>query len=77
MMALGRRVEDAASEIGRAAALKLFESGRISSGLAAQLSGMSRVEFLYSCGQNGISIFQQNPDEITSDSKAVLHARNR
>ncbi|OQY47817.1 MAG: hypothetical protein B6242_04150 [Anaerolineaceae bacterium 4572_78] len=35
-----------AHEIRRLAAVKLFELGRLSSGRAAQLAGMSRVAFL-------------------------------
>jgi predicted HTH domain antitoxin len=62
-------------EIRLMAALKLFESGRISSGLAAQLAGMSRTEFLLSCGQYGVSVFQQTPDELEADTKAALDAR--
>ncbi len=35
-------------EIRMLAAVKLYETGRLSSGLAAELAGMSRVEFLLS-----------------------------
>jgi len=34
-------------EIRMLAAVKLFEMGRLSSGRAAELAGMSRVEFLF------------------------------
>ena len=73
--ALGKRPEDAAKEIRLMAALKLFESGRVSSGLAAQLAGLSRAEFLLTCGQFGVSVFQQTPEELDSDAKAALDAR--
>jgi len=56
------------------AALKLFESGRISSGLAAKLAGLSRVEFLMPCGQYGVSVFQQTADEVRADAESVLNA---
>jgi predicted HTH domain antitoxin len=39
------------------AALKLFELGKISSGKAAELAGMSRVEFLEVCGRYRVSVF--------------------
>lgn len=39
------------------AALKMFELGKISSGRAAQLAGMSRVDFLDTCGRYRISPF--------------------
>ena len=55
--------------------VKLFEAGRISSGLAAKLAGMSRVAFLCQCGQYGVSVFQQNPEELHSDLEAAFNAR--
>jgi predicted HTH domain antitoxin len=38
-------------EIRMLAAVKLYEMGRLSSGRAAELAGMSRVEFLLSLGR--------------------------
>jgi predicted HTH domain antitoxin len=73
-VALGKRPADTAREIRLMAALKLFESGRISSGLAAILADMSRAEFLLSCGQFGVSVFQQTAEEVLSDTEAVLDA---
>ena len=57
-----------------ASALKLFDLGRISSGLAARLAGMARVEFLLLCGQYDVSIFQQTEEELSSDVEAALRA---
>lgn len=73
--ALGKRPGEAVREIQLMAALKLYETGRISSGLAAKLAGISRVEFLSVCGQYGVSVFQQTPDEIDADVKAAGDAR--
>jgi predicted HTH domain antitoxin len=73
--ALGKRPGDAIKEIQLMAALKLYEAGRISSGLAARVAGVSRVEFLALCGQYGVTVFQQTADEIESDVKAATHAR--
>ncbi|NCD42821.1 MAG: UPF0175 family protein [Bacteroidia bacterium] len=70
-VALGKRESEVAKEIKLASALKLFEMGRISSGLAAKLAGMDRVSFLLLCGQYGVSIFQQNEEEMVSDIKAI------
>lgn len=75
-VALGKRPEEAVREIQFMAALKLFEAGRISSGLAAKLAGMSRVAFLLQCGQHGVSVFQQTPEELESDLRAVSDARS-
>ena len=76
-VALGKRPADAAREIQLMAALKMFEAGRISSGLAAKLAGLSRVEFLIQCGQYGVSIFQQTADEVLADAETALHASSR
>ena len=76
-VALGKRPDEAGLELRLMAALKLFESGRISSGLAAKLAGMSRVDFLCQCGQYGISVFQQTVQELQSDVKAASNACRR
>lgn len=71
-VALGRRQSELEGELRLASALKLFELGRISSGLAARLAGMPRVEFLMTCGQYGVSVFQQSEDELSADAEAVM-----
>ncbi len=68
-VALGRRESE--GELRLASALKLFEMGRIFSGPAARPANMSRVEFLFVCGRYGVSIFQQNPDELLADADRV------
>ena len=49
------------------AALMLFQLGKLSSGMAAQMAGMPRVEFLYLCGEYGISVFQYTPEELEAE----------
>ena len=73
-VALGRRETELEGEVRLASALKLFELGRISSGLAARLAGMARVEFLLLCGRYGVSIFQQTEEELSSDLDAAMGA---
>ena len=73
-VALGRREAELEGEVRLTSALKLFELGRISSGLAARLAGMPRVEFLLLCGQYGVSVFQQTEGELLSDLDAALGA---
>jgi predicted HTH domain antitoxin len=51
------------------AALKMFELGKISSGKAAELAGMSRVEFFETCGRYRVSIFNYPPEEIEQEIK--------
>jgi predicted HTH domain antitoxin len=71
-VALGRRVGELEGEVRLASALKFFELGRISSGLAARLAGMSRVEFLMICGRYGVTVFQQTEEELISDVDAAM-----
>ncbi len=42
----------------------LFEKGILSSGQAAELVGISKVSFLGTVGQYGISIFGETPQDI-------------
>ena len=58
------------------AALKMFDTGRISSGMAAELAGITRVEFLFRCGEYGVSVFQQTPEELEKDVKTAYETRN-
>jgi predicted HTH domain antitoxin len=54
------------------AALKMFELGKISSGKAAELAGMSRVEFFEACGRYRVSIFNYPPEEAEKEIKKDL-----
>ena len=49
------------------AALKMFELGKVSSGKAAELAGMSRVEFLETCGRYRVSVFNYAPEELEKE----------
>ncbi|MGF1525045.1 MAG: UPF0175 family protein [Leptolyngbyaceae cyanobacterium] len=53
------------------AAVKLFELGKLSSGRAAQLAQVSRVEFLNLIGQYQVSPFNLSPEDLEQD---VLNA---
>ncbi|MBN2341081.1 MAG: UPF0175 family protein [Deltaproteobacteria bacterium] len=75
-VALGRREAEIEQELRIASAMKLFEMGRISSGLAAKLCSMDRVSFLMLCNQYNVSIFQQDETEIASDTSNILDIIN-
>jgi predicted HTH domain antitoxin len=47
-------------------AVKLYELGRLSSGRAAELAGMSRVAFLLSLGQYEVFPFTSELEELES-----------
>jgi len=49
------------------AAVKLFELGKLSSGRAAQLAGIPRVEFLLALRRYQVSPFQMTPEELHQD----------
>jgi len=51
------------------AALKMFELGKISSGKAAELAGMSRVEFFEACGRYRVSPFNYTDEEMEEEVK--------
>jgi predicted HTH domain antitoxin len=48
-------------------AAKLYEAGRLNSGLAAEMAGVTRRDFLEQVGEYGVSIFDQTIDEVLSD----------
>jgi predicted HTH domain antitoxin len=49
------------------AALKMFELGKLSSGKAAQLAGISRVEFFEMCGRYHVPIVNYSDEEIEAE----------
>ena len=74
---LGALDADAASAPGKIrllAAMKLYELGRISSGAAAELAGLARVEFLAKLGEYGVSPFQLSPAELEQDLASARRA---
>lgn len=56
------------------AALKMFELGQISSGKAAELCGMTRVDFLQTCGRYRISVFNYPLEEAEAEILRELAA---
>jgi predicted HTH domain antitoxin len=60
-----------ARELRFLAAVKLYELGRLSSGKAAQLAGMARVEFLGSLGRIGVPAINLRDEEIEYEIRAA------
>ena len=46
---------------------KLYEMGKLSSGMAAQMAGLGRVEFLLQLGQYGVAMIDLDKDELQVD----------
>ncbi|MEZ4686653.1 MAG: UPF0175 family protein [Bacteroidia bacterium] len=51
--------EECQQELKKLSIIKLFELGKISSGMGAKVLGMSRVDFLDMLGKYKVSIFSE------------------
>ncbi|MGB9776996.1 MAG: UPF0175 family protein [Anaerolineae bacterium] len=66
--------EELDAQIRLMAALKMFELGKLSSGKAAELAGLSRAEFLEMCGRYRVSVFNYPPEELSGEIEADVEA---
>jgi predicted HTH domain antitoxin len=66
-LSLNLQSDQMADEIRMAAAAKLFELGRLSSGRAAQLAGVPRVRFLQELGRFGVASITIDEAELVQD----------
>jgi len=67
LVALHLEPEEAADELRLAAAVKLYELGRLSSGAAARLAGIPRTVFLSKLADYGVSTFRQSETELKEE----------
>jgi predicted HTH domain antitoxin len=58
---------EAAAELRLAAAVKLYELKRLSSGAAAALAGIPRTVFLSKLADYGVATFSLSEDELKED----------
>ncbi|MBN2090262.1 UPF0175 family protein [candidate division KSB1 bacterium] len=56
-----------AREMRNLAAVKLYELGRLCSGRAAELAGMSRVEFLFALGRYKVNPFEAELEDLENE----------
>lgn len=71
---LGPDPARAARALRLLAAMKRFELGRLSSGAAASLAGLARVELLMKLGAYGVSPFQVTAEEVEHDLENARRA---
>jgi len=67
LISLKERPESFARELQMLAAVKLYELGKLSSGRAAQLAGVTRVEFLMALGRYRVSPFALDAEMLAQD----------
>jgi predicted HTH domain antitoxin len=67
LLSLKQTPREISQEIRMAAAAKLYELGKLSSGRAAELAGISRVSFLQALARYEVSIFNLTEEEIKQD----------
>ncbi len=67
LLSIKKSPEEFESEARLLLAVKLYELGQVTTGVAAQLAGMSRVAFMFELARFGLSPMGQSPDELAED----------
>jgi predicted HTH domain antitoxin len=71
LIALKLTPQQAGDELRLAAAVKLYELGRLSSGAAAQLAGIPRPVFLMKLSEYGVDSFRLTKEELQQETPLV------
>lgn len=68
LSALRRDAANMGQELRQAASFHWYSQGLISQGLAAEIAGMTRSEFIDACGQNGVQAIVIDMDELRREA---------
>lgn len=77
LWALQQEPEEFESEARLMLAVKLYETGKLSTGLAAKLAGVPRVTFMFLLSRYGLSPFGETPEELEEDLNHARQASRR
>ena len=69
LLALKLEPQALGNELRLAAAIKLYELGRLSSGAAARLAGVPRVVFLSKLADYGVDTFRLSEDQLERETR--------
>lgn len=67
LLSLKESQEEFENEARLLLAVKLYEMGRVSTGMAARLAGMERVSFIFSLDRFDLSPIGVDPEELDDD----------
>lgn len=67
LLSLKESPEEFEAEARLLLAVKLYELGRLTTGRAAELAGVGRVEFMFLLGRFGLSPVGVDPEELQQD----------
>jgi predicted HTH domain antitoxin len=67
LLSLKESAEEFETEARLLLAVKLYELGRVSTGRAAELAGIGRVDFMFALGRFGLSPIGVDPEELAED----------
>jgi predicted HTH domain antitoxin len=69
LAALADSPEEASAELRMLAAVNMFEMKKLSSGAAARLAGISRVDFLKRLADYGVPVFNMTEEEFRQETR--------